>query len=305
MNKFSLVFFLIILRFFYLDSEVIKGRKLNTNHLNADVDTFMIVYYGNTKGKLTIPKIRLYPGPEAFDIDNNGCLYILHRYDSTLNKFNPNGTFQARVKIIADMLDFKVFKERIFIYNKTDLLVYNRKKLEYDTTFKINYIKDDITRELGNITYFYKEHFYSIKYQFKTGEKVFLGELNLLSGKKRDVPSNNTFLPINNYNFSDYSFLKEIFFETNGFSFCGQNDNYLLFEHLESDSKGINTKVFVFEKKERILYELKPLPFTIDGGTQRPGCFIRPNEIVLQTYIIKDRKHEKVIYYKLNINTGF
>lgn len=272
---------------------------LDTLQVKVEIDTFSIIEYGNEKTGLALPRSHLWGGPEAFDIDDSGNLFILNRYDSTLMKFKKDSLI-ARKKVNDDILDMKYANGKVYIYSPQNLYWVKSNGFTQMSAEPLNrYCASAFKKRFASISYFYDSFLFLIDYDFTNGNMKTTLALRLGDTIQSKTVGDTSFLPIIECKNCNMDFIRDVFYERDGYSFCGQNERFVLLERIKGTSRGVTTKVLLYSKSYGELYAVEPLSFTIDGSSQRPACFINENTAVIQTLEMVGRKHNRVCYYRL------
>ena len=275
-----------------------------------DIDTMLVLYYGNRPGELPFPKMKFYHGPFSFDIDDNSAVYIFDI--DQLRKYDKTGILIWRIDLKYDALDFKYYRNKVYLYAKDKLIIYNSENGNFITEESFGNI--DVNKyAIGNLSFFCND-FLFLRDVTLNGAKlryIYSLEKGLLSKKIRDE---RDFSPIYNCEKCDFNFIRDLYIDNSNIHYLGQSKKYVIFSYMcakeidpEECPDGDISQFYLFQKEtssfkifnpSKELFQRKLSKVDLLGSRQ----FVHKDStiFVFQT-LVKDlkRKPVKLIFYML------
>lgn len=152
-----------------LPNSIKKYSMDYTGEVNCKKDTLLIIEYGHDKTRLPYFGENTLFHPYVFDIDEDLNIYLL--YHNLLYKFSSKtGVLIWGKQLSDDVLDFKYYNRKIFVYEKDKLIVLNcfNSILIYEISLKELNVN---TLGVQNLSFFYDHYLFLQDFNFSNFKK--------------------------------------------------------------------------------------------------------------------------------------
>ena len=244
-----------------------------------------------------------------FDVDTSGHIFIYDAHNSGLHCYKFNGKNIWHKYLSRDILDFKYYDGKLFLYTGDSLIAYSANDFKFQAVANLaqNGMK---VAKVGNISKFGSNvllmaDFSQIGFETTFKYLVSLDSLKLI----KEVNEKSPTLLITNCSNCDIKKIGSVLFSNAmlGYSFLGQSDSYIFFNKLynKDGEKDYTSEFYALKKADGSVREFKDFKEDVFLLSIRP--FFAVNDTTVIFHENKSRKSsigiDKVIFYTLTFNS--
>lgn len=273
------------------------------------IDTLLQVNFGNDKGYLPCPANGLCFGPNAFDIDEDGCVYVLNL--DKIYKFSTNTSLIWEKKLSNRVIDFKYYRKHLFFLVNNALI-----SLDANTGQDVGKvdlsslkIKNYGTRKA---TYFYDKYVFFRNFDPRTFEMrlQYIFDLERMQISS-EIRSDSNFCLITKYEKCDIGFIKNLFNPMALTHYLSQSAAFIVYTYScnptinKECTKATGIKYYAMSKKNGLVKHFgdkfsNGIGKKISLLSTRPFVFISDTSAVFQTINIVNGKPKQATYQKVS-----